>query len=197
MDCQLVERIQAMLRELAAIRAELSGPATDPATGMAVSKIPAEYVRGFKLEIDQMRLFLWAYMDTWAVGSTDPRNRLEQIRMESAAEMLRQLQQDFRITGVPPTTEGRRLSVQVRGALRSCPSESRSVPYNSWHATQPCKIIASCWFSATETETNSSSCRAASSRCPQLAEHVPARGIGQAEPGRRQGAPHVAVHVRQ
>lgn len=114
MDSQFVERIQAVLRELAAIRAELSSPATDPATGMAVSKIPAEYARGFKLEIDQMRHFLWAYMDTWAVGSTDPRNRLQQFRMESAAEMLQKLRQDFRITGVPPTKEGRRLSDQVR-----------------------------------------------------------------------------------
>ena len=121
MDSQFVERIQAMLRELAAIRAELSSPATDPATGMAVSKIPAEYVRCFKLEIDQMRLFLWAYMDTWAVGSTDPRNRLEQIRMESVAEMLQQLRQDFRITGVPPTKEGRRLSDQVRAVTPLLP----------------------------------------------------------------------------
>lgn len=39
---------------------------------------------------------------------------LEQIRMESVAEILQQLRQDFRITGVPPTKEGRRLSDQVR-----------------------------------------------------------------------------------
>lgn len=109
------------LSELAAIRAELSSPATDPATGMAVSKIPDEYVRGFKLEIDQMRLFLWAYMDTWAVGSTDPRNRLEQMRMESVAEMLEKLRQDFRVTGVPPTKEGRRLSDQVRAVTPLLP----------------------------------------------------------------------------
>jgi hypothetical protein len=121
MDSQFVERVQAVLRELAAIRAELSSPATDPATGMALSKIPAEFVRGFKLEIDQMRLFLWAYMDTWAVGSTDPRNRLEQMRMESVAEMLQKLRQDFRITGVPPTKEGRRLSEQVRAVTPLLP----------------------------------------------------------------------------
>jgi hypothetical protein len=121
MDSQLIERVQAVLRELAAIRSELGTPASDPASGLAVPKIPAEYVRGFKHEIDQMRLFLWAYMDTWAVGSTDPRNRLEQLRMDSAAEMLRQLRQDFRITGVPPTTEGRRLSDQVRAVTPLLP----------------------------------------------------------------------------
>jgi hypothetical protein len=121
MDRQLVERVQAVLRELAAIRAELGTPAADPATGLAVPKLPTQHVHDFKHEIDQMRLFLWAYMDTWAVGSTDPRNRLEQIRMESAAEMLRQLRQDFRITGVPPTTEGRRLSVQVRAVTPLLP----------------------------------------------------------------------------
>jgi len=121
MDHQLVERIQAVLRELAALRAELGSPTKDPATGLAVPKLSAEHVRDFRHEIDQMRLFLWAYMDTCAAGSTDPRNRLQQIRMESAAEMLRQLRQDFRITGVPPTTEGRRLSVQVRAVTPLLP----------------------------------------------------------------------------
>ncbi|HEX9119038.1 MAG TPA: hypothetical protein VF840_00710 [Terriglobales bacterium] len=121
MDSQLVERVQAVLRELAAIRAELGSPTIDPATGLAVAKLSAEHVRAFKHEIDQMRIFLWAYMDTWAVGSTDPRNRLEQIRMESAAEMLRQLRQDFRITGVPPTKEGHRLSDQVRAVTPLLP----------------------------------------------------------------------------
>jgi hypothetical protein len=114
MDSQLVERVQAVLRELAAIRAELGTPATDPATGLAVPKLSAEHVRNFKHEIDQMGQFLWAFIDSWAAGSADPRNRLQQIRMESAAEMLRQLRQDFCITGVPPNTDGRRLSVQIR-----------------------------------------------------------------------------------
>ena len=68
-----------------------------------------------------MRIFLWAYLDTWAAGSADPRNRLEQIRMESAAEMLRQLRQEFHITGLPPTTEGRRLSDQIRAVTPLLP----------------------------------------------------------------------------
>ena len=114
MDHQLFERVQAVLRELAALRAELGSPTKDPATGLAAPKLSAEHMRAFKREIDQMRMFLWAYLDTWAVGSTDPKNRLEQIRMESAAEMLRQLRQDFGITGIPPTKAGRRLSVQIR-----------------------------------------------------------------------------------
>jgi hypothetical protein len=114
MDHQLFERVQAVLRELAAIRAELGTPTKDPATGLAVPKFSAEHVRDFKREVDQMRMFLWAYLDTWAAGSADPKNRLQQIRMESVAEMLRQLRQDFGITGVPPTQAGRRLSVQIR-----------------------------------------------------------------------------------
>ena len=114
MDYQLLERVQAALRELAALRAELGSPTKDPATGLAVPKLSAEQMRDFKREIDQMRMFLWAYMDTWVAGSTDPRNRLQQLRMESAAEMLRQLRQDFGITGIPPTKAGRRLSVQIR-----------------------------------------------------------------------------------
>ena len=121
MDSQLVERVQAVLLELAAIRAELGTPTRDPATGLAVAKVSAEHMRDFKHEIDQLRLFLWAYMDTWADGSTDPKNRLEQIRMESVAEMLRQLRQDFRITGVPPTKEGRQLSDQVRAVTPLLP----------------------------------------------------------------------------
>jgi hypothetical protein len=121
MDHQLFERVQAVLRELAALRAELGSPTKDPATGLAAPKLSAEHMRAFKREIDQMRMFLWAYLDTWAAGSADPKNRLEQIRMESAAEMLRQLRQDFRITGVPPTTEGRRLSVQIRAVTPLLP----------------------------------------------------------------------------
>ncbi|MBZ5512014.1 MAG: hypothetical protein LAN70_12715 [Acidobacteriia bacterium] len=114
MDHQLFERVQAVLRELAAIRAELGTPTKDPATGLAAPRLSAEQMRDFKREIDQMRTFLWACMDTWEAGSTDPRNRLQQLRMESAAEMLRQLRQDFGITGIPPTKAGRRLSVQIR-----------------------------------------------------------------------------------
>lgn len=121
MDRQLVERVQAVLRELAAIRAELGSPTTDPATGLAVPKLSAEHMRDFKHQIDQVRIFLWAYMDTWAVGSADPRNRLQQIRMESVAEMLLQLRGDFRITGIPPTTEGRRLSDQIRAVTPLLP----------------------------------------------------------------------------
>jgi hypothetical protein len=121
MESQLVERVQAVLRELAAIRAELGSPTTDPATGLAVPKLSAEHVRDFKHQIDQMRMFLWAYMDTWAVGSTDPKDRLQQIRMESAADLVRQLRQDFRITGVPPTKAGRRLSVQIRAVTPLLP----------------------------------------------------------------------------
>ena len=121
MDSQLVERVQAVLRELAALRAELGSPTTDPATGLAVPKLSAEYMRDFKHEIDQMRMFLWAYLDTRAASSADPRNRLEQIRMESAAEMLQLLRQDFRNTGVPPTTEGRRLSDQIRAVTPLLP----------------------------------------------------------------------------
>ena len=114
MDSQLTARVQAVLQELAAIRAELGTQLTDPGTGLAVSKIPAEYVCSIKQEIDQMRLFLWAYMDTWEVGSADLRNRLRQIRMETTAEMLQQLRKDFSITGVPPNQEGRRLAAQIR-----------------------------------------------------------------------------------
>ena len=121
MDSQLVERLQAVLRELSALRAELGTPATDPVTRLAVAKLSVEQVRNFKREIDQMRIFLWAYMDTWEVGSTDPRGRLEQLRMESAAEMLGQLRQEFSASGVPPTTEGRRLSDQIRAVTPLLP----------------------------------------------------------------------------
>lgn len=121
MDHQLFERVQAVLRELAALRAELGTPATDPATGLALPKLSPEQVRDFKHEIDQLRMFLWAYLDTWALGSADPRIRLQQIRMESAADMLRQLRQEFHITGVPPNKEGRQLSVQIRAVTPLLP----------------------------------------------------------------------------
>ena len=121
MEDQLVERVQSVLRELAALRAELANPATDPATGLAVPKLPAERMRAFKHEIDQMRMFLWAYLDTWAASSANPKNRWEQIRMDSVAEMLQQLRQEFHGTGIPPTTEGRRLSDQIRAVTPLLP----------------------------------------------------------------------------
>jgi len=110
----LAELIQTVMTNLELIRAELSYPASDPATGLATPKVSASTVRQLKLSIDQFRLFLWAYVDTWALGGSDPKMRMRSIRIECAAELLGQLANDLRSSGVPETGEARRLNEQLQ-----------------------------------------------------------------------------------
>src|SRR5512143_670080 len=110
----LSQRIESIIESIEFVRAELSYPAADPITGLAIPKVTVATVRRMKYSVDQFRLFLWAYLDTWAQGGSDPAVRMQRIRMESAADMLRLLLSDFRTAGVPSTTEAASLSEQLR-----------------------------------------------------------------------------------
>ena len=110
----LSQRIESIIQSIEFVRAELSYPTADPTTGLAIPKAPVDTVRRMKYSVDQFRLFLWAYLDTWAQGGSDPAERMQRIRMEAAADMLRLLVTDFRSAGVPPTSEAMRLGEQLR-----------------------------------------------------------------------------------
>ncbi len=114
MDAGREHRAEALMAELKALRAELEHPPMDPATGLAQPGLPAELIRKLQQEVDRTRFSLWAYMDSWKVGGQDADQRLRQLRMESAADMLRQLKQDFQSTGLPTNPEARRLTDEVR-----------------------------------------------------------------------------------
>lgn len=117
----LPERIAQLLHEMEVVKAELSEPAADPTTGLAVPKISIGVVNQLKYSVDQLRLFLWAYQDTWAHGAVNPDLRLQQIRTEAAADILKMLGKDFSNKGVPATPEVAHLREQLRtiGALLS------------------------------------------------------------------------------
>ncbi len=110
----LPERIQNLIREIDAIKAELRQPAADPKTGLAIAKAPDTVVQQLKTAVDQFRLYLWAYLDTRAAGGMAPETRLQEIRTEAAADMLRQLSTDFAARGVPANPAANRLRDQLR-----------------------------------------------------------------------------------
>jgi hypothetical protein len=117
----LPERIEQLIHDIEAIKAELRQPNTDPKTGLAVPKVPIPVINHFKYAVDQLRLFLWAYQDAWAQGALNPEQRLQQIRTEAAADILRTLGSEFSHKGVPATPEVMKLREQLRtvGALLS------------------------------------------------------------------------------
>ncbi len=117
MDFPLHQRVLNVISELQAIQAELGQPESDPSSGLAAPKIPIEDAQKLKAAVDQLRLFLWAYLDAWTHGAPDPTSRLQKIRMESVADMLRLLHDDFRMTGVPPSPEAQRLGERLRDIL--------------------------------------------------------------------------------
>ena len=109
----LAQMIDLLLRQIDRVRSELSQPEADPSTGLAVPKVSLDTVNELKRVVDGFRLFLWAYVDARAEHG-DTSSRLQLIRMESAADMLGVLSNDFSSSGVPPTREAARLGEQVR-----------------------------------------------------------------------------------
>jgi hypothetical protein len=116
-DFPLHQRVLNVVNELQTIQVELGHPEADPANGLAAPKVPLEDAQKLKTAVDQLRLFLWAYLEAWSHGNADPTSRLQKIRMESVADILRLLHDDFRMKGVPPSPEARRLAEQLRAVL--------------------------------------------------------------------------------
>lgn len=107
------DRINHLISELRALRAEMAQPATDPATGLAKKKVQLDTGRQLKNAVDEFRLFLWAYLDAWDTKADSPKARFQRIRMESAADMLATLAEEFRTAPLPASRETDKLRTQV------------------------------------------------------------------------------------
>jgi hypothetical protein len=110
----LNQLIGNLVENIEMVQSQLSHPASDPATGLALRRASITQVQRLKISVDQFRLFLWAYVDSWSHGAITPEARLQRIRMEAATDMLRNLTKDFANTGVPPSSEAARLGEQLR-----------------------------------------------------------------------------------
>jgi hypothetical protein len=66
-----------------------------------------------KNAVDEFRLFLWAYLDVWDCAGDSARDRLQKIRMQSAADMLALLADEFRSTGLLAGAESEKLRAQI------------------------------------------------------------------------------------
>ncbi len=112
MDTDLNVRVARLIEELRNLQDELSRPTSDQQTGLASARLPLGVARELKAMVDGLRLFLWAYLDTW-FGGTDVQDKLQQIRIDAAADMLRLLDQSFHQGGVPKTPQAQRLCQQI------------------------------------------------------------------------------------
>lgn len=110
----LSQLLESVIQQIGLIHDELSRPAVDSKTGLAIPKAPLETVRRLKNTVDQFRLFLWAYVDSHEGEAGDPAARLRHLRIERAADILGQLSSDFRHAGVPNTEDAARLREQIR-----------------------------------------------------------------------------------
>lgn len=113
---KVADRIQNLISELQSLREEIAQPDTDPTTHLATPKLASDAGRQLKNAVDEFRLFLWAYLDTWAVGGDGPKVRLQKIRMEGAADMLELLADEFR-SGLPKSEQAERLRKTIEGIL--------------------------------------------------------------------------------
>lgn len=113
----VVERVRDVIIELRSLRTEMSQPDTDPTTGLANKKVPLEDARKLKNAVDEFRLFLWAYLDIWDCVGETPKDRLQKIRMQGAADMLALLTDEFQSTGLPSGAESNRLRSQINVIL--------------------------------------------------------------------------------
>ncbi len=108
---QLADDLIPMLRRL---QRELSHPATHPITGAPEPKMAIEQVRQLKAVIDEFRLFLWAYLDSWARTRGETSQALQRIRMGAVVDMLHALETEFRESQVPDSPEFERLMMRVQ-----------------------------------------------------------------------------------
>ncbi len=91
---QDLARLQESLNWAAMQRNEEGGPPTPAGVGF-------EEITAFKGAIDDMRHFLWAYIEGLSKGDY----ALQTFRMQRATEMLRALRNDMETSPMPPAPE--------------------------------------------------------------------------------------------
>ncbi len=112
MDAELAARAVYLISQLRELQNRLSNPVIDQKAGIAIPALPLETTQQLKSTVDGLRLFLWAYLDTYS-GNRGVQLKLQQIRIDAAADMLHLLEHDFREGGIPRTTQTQRLCRQI------------------------------------------------------------------------------------
>lgn len=75
--------------------------------GTAAPKLPVEEGRRLKRVVDDFRLFLWAYIDTWSENRSDMAATVQRIRLQAVADMMNVLRSELAGKGIPQSPEGR------------------------------------------------------------------------------------------
>ncbi len=95
----LAERVRRITREWQALQAELAA-----ASRPALPDPDLQLVRDFKKTVDDIRTFLWSYLQSTDRHS-DLGETLQATRMQRTAEMLRELAQDAQARPAGPEPE--------------------------------------------------------------------------------------------
>ncbi len=82
---ELATRIRRIAGELEAVQEQLNDAALHPQTSQLA--LPFEDIRDFKLAVDNMRNFLWSYLEAGAMP--DWESTVQTFRMQRATDMLR------------------------------------------------------------------------------------------------------------
>lgn len=94
----ITKRIERVTGDLRAIQQELDAPAGKPASPqqseLVDQLVGGDLLKDLKSAVDQMRHFLWAYIDaTSREGDTDLRAAIQAYRMQRVTEMLKMLRE--------------------------------------------------------------------------------------------------------
>ncbi len=112
-DLKTQQRAIELEKQIQSLQHELQSP-MDTA-GTASPRLAVEDAQRLKRKIDDFRLFLWAYVDSWAERRSDPAARLQRIRLQAVADMVNLLREELAEHGLPDNPEAR----AVRLALDS------------------------------------------------------------------------------
>ena len=104
-DFRISQRALDLEQQLQSLQHELQSPAD--VGDAATPKLPVEDARRLKRVVDDFRLFLWAYADTWGEKHGDAAGTLQRIKLQAIADMLNLLRPELAGKGLP---EGREAS---------------------------------------------------------------------------------------
>jgi hypothetical protein len=112
MDGTLDDRVTNLTRDLLEIQMALSAPA-QPQSGLAPSRLSAEVARQLKSTVDNLRLVLWAYLDSRS-STVTLESTLQKLRVERVVQMLRDVRGDIAQGVRPPSEQANRLLSEIQ-----------------------------------------------------------------------------------
>ncbi len=104
-DPYVIQRAVELGQQVKSLQQDLQSPL--PSAAPAAEKLPVSDAQELKRAIDDFRLFLWAYIDTWSQNRGDTGKTLQRIRLQAAADMLTVLRTELAGNGLPDSAEGR------------------------------------------------------------------------------------------